>query len=205
MVNRRLVLAQLHGWVFTGWGIQPSAVWVLRISHQVLKFRRKVTNNDNVFSCCKEEWFGEWLGGCSVGLCHLTWNLAEMVSVWRGKVWLRFMITFVLKGVTKAWIADSMLFPVVFVACVLLLVTCCPRHLAGGRHEECGFYMHRTSMEVLAVYWMLWRRAVFARCAWTACCVLLSLSTAEVLIWVKVNFWLFPEFRDLLVHSEDPE
>lgn len=64
------------------------------------------------------------------------------------------MITFVLKGVTKAWIADCVLFPVVSVACGLL-VTCCPGHTAGRGHEERGWYMHRTSSEVLAVHWML--------------------------------------------------
>lgn len=79
-----LVLSQLHGWAFLGRGVQPSAVHIVGISDQVLKFRRKVLNNNNVFPCCKEEWFGERLGGCFFGLCPSMQNLAkvsELVSL----------------------------------------------------------------------------------------------------------------------------
>lgn len=119
-----LVLSQLCGWMFMGRGIQLSAVGVLRFSDQVLKFRRKLLNNNDVFPCCKEEWFG-------VTRRLVCWplplntefgkNVRAGFSVCSSKVQLTFTITIALKAVSKPWLAGRVLFTVVFVACGLLL------------------------------------------------------------------------------------
>lgn len=77
-------------------------------------------------------------------------------SVCITKVQLRFMIILVLKGVAKPHLAACVLFiTVVFVACGLLLATCCPRDPSDRGQEQRGYYTQRASSEVLGIHQML--------------------------------------------------
>jgi len=82
-------------------------------------------------------------------------NVGAGFSVCRGKVRLRFVITLTLKQVIKPWLAECELFTVIFVACDLLLASCCARDTAGRGQEERGCYVHRASSEVLTLRQML--------------------------------------------------